>query len=137
MALKDIRKAFRAHLLGNAAVAALVVARVYPVRLPQGERGDSIAINEISGVGDHHMEGASGLSTSRIQVGCWSKTADGAHALHLAVKEAVDGYCGPMGSGANEVEVQGVFIDSWRDIDDTVADLRGKLADYRVVYSER
>lgn len=137
MALKDIRKALRAHLIGNGAVAALVVARVFPVKLPQGERGDSIVINEISGVGDHHMEGSSGLATSRIQIGCWSKTADGAHALHLAVKEAIDGYRGPMGSVANEVDVQGVFIDSWRDLDDEVADLRGKIADYRVAYSER
>lgn len=137
MALKDIRKALRSHVIGNAAVAALASTRMYPVKLPQGETRDSIIFNEISGIGDHHMEGASGLATVRMQIGCWSQSADGAHALHLAVKESIDGYRGVMGDGNNAVEVQGIFIDSWRDIDDTAANLRGKIADYRIVYSER
>jgi len=133
MSLKDIRVGLRTFLLANGAVAALVVARVYPVKLPQGIDGASLVLNEISGQGDHHMEGASGLVTARMQIGAWATTADAAHGLFLAVKEAIDGYQGLMGS----VYVQGVFIDSWRDLDDNDANLRGKVADYFINYEER
>lgn len=137
MALKDIRKGLRTFLLADAAVAALVVTgnqvRVYPVKIEQGVTAASIVLNEISGQGDHHMQGASGLVRTRMQIGAWATTADAAHAVFLAVKEAIDGYRGMMG----DVDVQGVFIDSWRDIDDTVANLRGKVADYFITYEER
>jgi hypothetical protein len=133
MSLKDIRLGLRAFLLANGPVAALVVTRIYPVKLPQGVDGASLVLNEISGQGDHHNEGASGLVTARMQIGAWATTADGAHALFLTVKEAIDGYRGAMGG----VDVQGVFIDSWRDVDDTVAKLCGKVADYKIVYAER
>lgn len=133
MSLADIRGGLRTYLLADAPVAALVGTRVYPVKLPQGVTAASLVYNEISGQGDHHMEGASGLVTARMQIGAWATTADAAHGLFLAVKEAIDGYQGLMGS----VYVQGVFIDSWRDIDDTVANLRGKVADYMIHYAER
>lgn len=133
MSLKDIRVGLRTFLLADGPVAALVSTRIYPVKLPQGVSGTSLILNEISGQGDHHMQGASGLVTVRMQIGAWATTADGAHALFLAVKEAIDGYRGLMG----DVTVQGVFIDSWRDIDDTVANLRGKISDYFIWYAER
>jgi hypothetical protein len=133
MALKDIRKALRAFVTANGGVAALAGVRMFPVKLPQGENRDSIVFNEISGIGDHHNEGASGLVTVRMQIGCWSQTADGAHVLFLAVKEAIDGYRGLMG----DISVQGVFIDGWRDIDDTMGNMRGKISDYKIVYAER
>lgn len=133
MSLKDIRAGLRTFLQADAAVAALVGTRVYPVKLPQGVKDASLVYNEISGQSDHHMEGPSGLVTVRMQIAAWAQSADAAHALFLAVKEAIDGYRGMMGS----VEVQGVFIDSWRDLDDTTANLRGKVADYFIHYSER
>jgi hypothetical protein len=133
MSLADIRAGLRTALLSDAAVAALVVARIYPVKLPQGIIATSLVYNEISGIGDHHMQGPSGLARVRMQIGAWAQTADAAHALFLAVKEAIDGYQGLMGT----VVVQGCFIDSWRDIDDTVANLRGKVADYMIHYAER
>lgn len=133
MSLKDIRAGLRTFLLADGPVAALVGTRIYPVKLPQGIVAASLVYNEISGVGDHNMEGASGLVQVRMQVGAWAQSADGAHGLYLAVKEAIDGYRGMMG----DVAVQGVFIDSWRDIDDTVANMRGKVADYFIWYAER
>lgn len=133
MSLKDIRIGLRTFLLSDGPVAAIVSTRIYPVKLPQGVTLTSLVLNEISGQGDHHNEGASGLVRTRMQIGAWSQTVDGAHALFLAVKEAIDGYRGPMG----DVQVQAVFIDSWRDLDDNDANLRGKVADYFINYEER
>lgn len=137
MSLKDIRPALRSFLSADAAIAALVVSggttRIYPIKMPQGVTATGIVYNEVSGQGDHHMEGTSGLVQIRMQIAAWAQTADAAHALFLAIKERIDGYSGLMG----EVYVQGCFIDSWRDLDDTVANLRGKIADYFINYSER
>lgn len=142
MALKDIRTGLVAFLYADATIYSLVGGgttkdaggrRIDPGKMRQGITAASLVYNEISGGGDHHMGGASGLVQVRMQIGAWAQTADAAHALYLAVKEAIDGYRGPMG----DVDVQGVFIDSWRDIDDTAANLRGKVADYMIHYAER
>lgn len=137
MSLKDIRPALRAFLAADAAIAALVVSggttRIYPIKMPQGITATSIVYNEVSGQGDHHMEGSSGLVQVRMQIAAWAQTADAAHALFLAIKARLDGYRGLM----DTVDVQGCFIDSWRDLDDTVANLRGKVADYFINYAER
>lgn len=137
MSLKDLRPALRAFLLADGAIAALVVQRVYPIKLPEGISAASIVYNEISGIGDYHMEGPSGLVSVRMQIAAWAQTPDAAHALFLAVKNRIEGYRGPMGSGAAEVIVQGVFIDTWRDTEDKEAKLFGKAADYFIHYEER
>jgi hypothetical protein len=136
MGLIDLRPGLCAFLLADAAIAGLVATRIYPVKLPQGITAPSIVYNEISGQGDHHNEGASGLVRVRMQIAAWAQTADAAHALFLAVKNRLDGYRGPMGAGATLVTVQGAFVDSWRDVDDTVANLRGKAADYFLFFEE-
>jgi hypothetical protein len=141
MALKDIRPALRAFLVADATIAGLVktgsVTRIYPGKMPQGQTLTSIVYNEISGQGDQHSQGASGLARVRMQLTAWATTADASHALYLAIKERIDGYRGTMGSGATLVNVQGVFLDSWRDIEDTEANLIGKAADYFINYEER
>lgn len=137
MSLKDIRVGLRSFLAADATIAGLVVTgsttRIYPVKMPQGVTATSIVYNEISGQGDHHMEGSSGLVRVRMQIGAWATTADAAHALFLAIKGRIDGYRGLMGA----VDVQGCFIDSWRDLEDTENKMFGKVADYFINYSER
>ena len=137
MALKDLRPALRAFLLGDGTISTLVGgARIYPGQVPQGVVLDSIVYTEISSVGDHHSTGPSGLTAPRIQLTAWSKTSDGAHALGLAIKAKLDGYAGVMGTGGAAVTVQGAFFDSWRDLYDDVTKLFGKNSDYFINYNE-
>lgn len=136
--MKDIRPALRAFLLADATISTTVGAsRIYPVRLPQGITASSIVYNRISGVGDHHMQGPSGLARPRIQIDSWAQTADGASALADLVKTRLDGYRGVMGSGAAAVTVHGVFFDSERDLPfDDGSKLYGVSRDYFVHYRE-
>lgn len=140
MSLVDLRPGLRAFLAASAPIAALVVAagvtHIYPVRMPQGLRRTAIVYNEISAQAGLHNAGADGLMTPRMQVAAWATTADAAHALALAIKERLHGYKGAMGSGATLVDVKMARFDSWRDIDDSVADLRGKVADYIIWYGD-
>lgn len=137
MPLKDIRPAFSEFLLAGSAIAASVETRVYPIVLKQGVSGDSIVYQRISEVGDHHSQGASGLARVRMQVDSWSATRNGAAALGLVVKERLDGYRGTMGTGADEVMVQGVFFDSSRDDYDEESKMYRASQDYIITYEER
>lgn len=138
--MKDIRPALRAFLVADPAIEALVktgsTTRIYPIKMPQGVTATSIVYNDISAQTGLHNEGSDGLTSIRMQIAAWATTADAAQALALAIKNRLHGYAGLMGSGATEVNVQLARFDSWRDQDDTVANLRGKVADYFIDYDE-
>lgn len=133
MSLKDIRPALVAFLLADSGIAAVVGTRVCPMRLPQGVKGDSIVYTRVSGEGDHHMQGPSGLARVRMQIDAWSKTIPAAAALANLVKELIDGYQGTMGL----VEVQGIFFDGEREDYDDTAEMYRVSRDYIIVYAER
>lgn len=138
MALKDLYPALRAFLLGDSAISSAVGGqRIHVDELPQGQATTSIVLLEVSNVGDHHMQGASGLSRPRVQIAVWSQDRDTARVLSLAVKNRLDGYRGPMVSGASEVMVQGAFFDSSRWIKDETAGLFGRVQDYFITFEER
>lgn len=146
MSVKDLRPALVAFLYGDSTISTLVGGgvtkanggrRIDPIRVRQGITAASLVYNTISGIGDHHNEGPSGLGTERIQIAAWAATPDEAQALARAVKNRLDGYRGAMGSGADEVAVEGVFFDTWRDQEDQTAKLFGKTADYIFKYDER
>jgi uncharacterized protein DUF3168 len=149
MTLQDIRVGLRAYLLDDATIAAAVDSgasaslryRVFAVRLPQGETRASIVYSRISGQGDHHMEGASGLNRTRVQIDCWAQTADAADLLARQVKERIDGYRGSIlwgeDSPAEAIVVQGIFFDSEREDFDETANMHRSSKDYLVWYEER
>lgn len=142
MSIADIRLALRALLLADSDVSAAVGGnRIYPAILPQGIVDPSIVYNRISGLGDQHSEGPSGLSRPRMQIDCWARTAADAASLANLVKDALDGYRGPVqwddDSPGNTITIQGVFYDSERDIYDADAKLFGVSRDYFIWYEEK
>ena len=70
-------------LSGDASVSALVVARIYPVVLPQSVTLPAITYSRISGGQVNSLSGYSGLEQPRIQVDAWATT-------HVVVKELRD-----------------------------------------------
>ncbi|MCK1541444.1 DUF3168 domain-containing protein [Bradyrhizobium sp. 179] len=134
--MKDIRPALREFLLGDSAIVALVVARVYPVVLPQGTKLASVVYTRISGEGDYHMQGASGYVRPRVQIAAWAPTVDGAATLANAVKNRIDGYSGEMGTGSNIVRVQGVFQAVEREMYDDIVQMYAVMRDFFIHYEE-
>lgn len=143
MTLKDVRVGLRAYLLDDATISTTVGAsRIFPVKLPQGEIRTSIVYRRISGQGDHHMEGPSGLSRPRMQIDCYAQTADAADLLALQVKERIDGYRGSMSWGedspAEAIVVQGIFYESEGPEDwDADAKMFRSSKDYLIWFEER
>jgi len=149
MTLADVRVGLRALLLGDADIASAVDSgasaslryRIFALRLPQGELRASIVYSRISGQGDHHMQGPSGLARPRVQVDCWAQTADAADALARKVKARLDGYRGEVLWGENSpqeaVPVKGIFFDSEREDYDETAKLFRSSKDYFIWFAER
>jgi hypothetical protein len=149
MTLTDLRVGLRAYLLDDATIAAVVDSgaaaspryRIFPIKLPQGEKRTSIVYTRISGQGDHHMQGPSGLNRARVQVDCWAPTADAADLLARQVKERIDGYGGSILWGDDSPEeaivVQGIFFDNEREDYDDTAQMYRSGKDYIVWHAER
>jgi hypothetical protein len=135
--IADLRPALRAFLLGDASIfdavgGALPVPRIFPVVLPQGVKDPSIVYTRISGQGDHHMQGASGLARPRYQIDAYARKAEDANALADLVKARLDGFRGAMGA----VNVQGVFFETERDDYQAESELHRVSRDYFIWFEE-
>lgn len=141
MTIADIRVGLRAYLLDDAGIAVIVGTRVYPIIMPQGVVQPSIVYTRVSGVGDNHMEGPSGLSRPRFQVDCWAQSIDVAVTLANLVKERIDGFRGTWlwgeDSPAEGIVVQGVFYAMEREDFDSEAGMYRVSRDYFVWQAER
>jgi hypothetical protein len=114
-----IGAALRAHLLDDAAIAALVTARVYPLRLPQKAVMPSIVLTRISGVRWAHLRGAEALVRPRYQVDCWAATHDAATQLGTLVRQRLNGFAGTWTSDESpliDIHVQAMLLVDERDL---------------------
>jgi len=138
--VKDIRAGLFAFLRDDVAIGPLVtaggIARIYPVRLPQGIKLASIVYTRISGQGDYTMEGPSGYSRPRYQIDAWAPAVDAASTLANAIKDTLDGFTGAIGSGANSVFVQGVFVSDEREDYDDIVQMYRVSRDYVIHHGE-
>ena len=138
MTIKDIRPALRAFLLADVSILAVVGPRVFPAVMPQGITAPSLVYNRVSGLGDHHMQGASGYVQARMQVAAWSQALDDAETLANLVKARLDGWRGTMATGSGAVRVMGVFYLQENPPNyDAARRLHGVGRDYMIHYAER
>ncbi len=116
-----IPEAFRAHVLGDAAIAALVQARMYPSRLPQKVVVPAITYGMVSEDRSttRHLRGPGGLARPRYQLDCYAATFDGARALDELCRLRLDCYSGLWTDNASPAATS--YVKIFRD--DDAADL--------------
>lgn len=85
-------------LTHDAAIAALVASRVYPVQLAEDAALPALSYQIVSAVGEPTME-TSGLQRWRLQLDCWGDTYADASTLRQQVALLLDGYQGDLASG--------------------------------------
>jgi len=81
--------------VGHAGIAALVVARVYPNRLPEDVTYPAITYSRVSTTtADYRTQdgGPAPREVARVQINCYALTGDGAAALADQVRAAWDGW---------------------------------------------
>lgn len=121
----------------TAGISALVSDRVYINRLPQTVTLPAITYQRISTprVLAHDTSGATGTAYPRFQVDAWATTYASAKAITDAVRAALNGYKGTMGSGG-AVTVQGALVqDEIYDIDPD-AEIMRIMSDYIIWHTE-
>ena len=108
-----IEKDIHYILKNNANVTALVIARIYPMKLPQNWTLPAIVYQRISGARWANYSGASGRARPRFQIDCYASDYDGAKDLSDKVRKCLDGFKGDINTESN---VGGIHLEGDRDI---------------------
>ncbi|MGH6862467.1 MAG: DUF3168 domain-containing protein [Phyllobacterium sp.] len=101
------------RLLSSAGVTAHVSNNIYWGRAPQGILAPFVVLQRISGIRDYTMQRASGYVSSRVQVDVYASTYLESKTTARAVIAELSGHRGGP--------IQGIFIDSERDLPATDA----------------
>jgi hypothetical protein len=139
--MKDVRPALRLFLLADVTVSGLVGGtRIFPIKMPQGEKSDSVVYHRVTETADYHMQGSSGLAQARIQIDAWSTRPDGASQLANAVHDRLSGHAGDFSFGASSpqdvLDFEAIFQVAGREDYDADADMFRMSRDYLVWYRE-
>jgi hypothetical protein len=133
--MKDIRPAFRALLLNDPTVNALVGGtRIHPSQMPQEQVAPSVVYTKISDVGDYHMLGDSGLAQIRMQVDAWAQTNDAATELASAVYDRLSGFHGIINFDSSFVELKGAFLSNGHEDYDQLMQMFRVSRDFIIWY---
>ena len=131
MSVDTIEKAIRAILVANSTVKA-ITTRCYPAKIPQDPTYPLILFSKVTGMRDHHLQGPSGLAHPRFQVEAWATTYDAAKTLANAIREALDGYKGTVGT----VVIGSILIESERDFYEDAVSFHRVIMDWFIWHRE-
>ncbi len=85
-------------LIRDAGVSAIIGVRCYPAPLPQSPVYPALSYGQIDAVRVRAVEGPAGKVRRRVQIDSWAKTNPERWELADAVRTALDGFRGMMGS---------------------------------------
>lgn len=127
-----VEQAFRSELVGTAAIAALVGARVHFVRAPQDVKAPYIVVEKVDQPVVIALSGKRYVE-ARFQVNAYAPKYGDAKAILEAVRVAMDEFSGLMASTLTVVECR---YDDETDLPfDEDLKLHGVAADYILMYS--
>ncbi len=109
--MADLAAALFARLSTDAAVAALVAQRIYPIIAPQEAATPFIVQARSSTQRFTALSGPGGLAQARVEISAWADTFDACRALADAVRLALDGFSGSAGG----VVIRASRLDAERD----------------------
>lgn len=138
-----IREAFRAVLLGDAALNAAVASsdgsrRIYPLMMPQGVRDPSLVYQRPGGIFETTLDGPVALTTTTIQLDAWALDPDLAANLIALAAARLNGFAGVVTWGDDsppaQCSIKGIFMERQRDGYDKDAKLYRDARDFRVLW---
>ena len=119
------------HLLADGPVAALVVARVYTLKLPQSPTYPALTYEIISDIPHRSLDGDSDRERVRARIHCWAATYVGVVDLAAKVRTAVADFSGLMGT----VAVSSVKFETWNDIFEDVPEVYRRVTDFMITHT--
>jgi len=85
------------HLIGVAAILALVSDRIVPGEVDQDTIMPYITFERVTEIGTHHQLAASGISAPVYQFDIWAETSASRLEISEALRDSLDGYSGTFG----------------------------------------
>jgi hypothetical protein len=134
MSRTQVGKAVFSILTTDAAVSAIVGAKVYPRTAPQGIKIPYVVYSIISVTPTDTKDRPSPLDAVRVQIDCYDRTYMGCETLHGKVRDAIDAY--EIGATVAGVKLDGIKYETENDTIDEDVDIFRRSADYiiRVKY---
>ena len=126
-----IETGLRTHLLADGPVAALVVTRIYPLKLPQSSTYPALTYEIISDIPYRGLAGDRNRERIRARIHCWAETYTGAIDLAGKVRTAVADFSGLMGT----VPVSSVKFETWNDIFEDVPEVYRRVVDFMITHT--
>jgi len=120
------------YLTNDAAIAALVGTRVYPLTAEQGASLPLLVYQRVSTPREVSQSGSSGLAHPRFQISCLAASYGDAVALANAVVAALNGYKGTFGAGS----IQASFVDTELDVYDFDTNRYRRIVDVIIWHAE-
>ncbi|MCP5017108.1 MAG: DUF3168 domain-containing protein [Ketobacter sp.] len=103
-----IESAIYSHLSTKSSITALVSDRIYPQIAPNSAEYPFITYNIVTEDHDHSMGGATGLANLILQLDVWASTVPTQVSLSEALRNALDGFKGLMGS--EDLDIRNCFL---------------------------
>lgn len=103
-----IERAISTYLMGKSTVIALVGTGVYPFPAPASASYPFITFQLITEEHSHSMSGAVGLTNPVMQIDIWSESFSDQMLVSEAVRNALDGFRGDMGS--DNLNIRNCFL---------------------------
>ncbi len=133
MAASSIKDALRQVLTDDAAVTALVAARIYNVTAPQNAVAlPYVTFQRISEVEEKTLDGPSGLYRDRWQFDCYGNTRASVDAVGDAIYAALAGFRGTLGI----IQLSSITLSNRSDLFESVTRLDRDSHDYIVWWSD-
>ena len=109
-----------------------VSGRVFPMILPQNVTFPCISYILISDPGAQDHDGPTETREALYQVSSWARTYTEARAVATAIRTALEGYRGAMGT----VNVSTIFAEGGRDLYDDDLRIHHHAGDFTFLYKE-
>lgn len=133
----SIETAIRSALINNAAVAALISTRCYPMFLAQGYTLPAVSYQRISGPRPRDTVDATGRVNAIFQIDCWAGTYSQARDLSAKVITCLDNHRGTLGTGTAALDDVGTIENtSDRDDFDTAVEVYRVILEFLIPYKE-
>lgn len=130
----NIEKALPYFLLQDSALAALIVDRLYPYKLPQNCTLPAVSFQDISETRTQSYGEASALPFPRYQFTITGGTVDSVKQVEEALNSCLDGYQGTMGTGSYITEVEAVILKNRITNNDIDLPIFQRMLDYVIQY---
>lgn len=118
------------HLLADGPVAALVVARIYPDKLPQNPTYPALTYEIISDIPYRTLDGDSDREKIRARIHCWATTAAVRNDLARKVRTSLADFKGTMGT----VVVSSTKFETWNDFYEDVPEVYRRATDFFITH---